>query len=122
MFGTLIAYALLHYSERLKHFVLRYPIITLLFGLCGAVFSSCFFIEPLVNVFGCVVVNFSFSLLYKAAVAFVEVNIECKYRLIALSLLFMFGDIGAILGANTWPFIVQSVCDKNTQSYYCDDG
>eukprot|EP01084_Bolivina_argentea_P089155 160925_1 len=121
--GSFLSYALLHYSERIKHFVLNYPSTIVLMHICGALLSSCaFFIQPLLNVIGSAIVNFAFGFIYKTAVTYVELNIDAKYRLISLSLLFMFGDIGATVGVNTFPFIVQLVCDNTSESYYCDNG
>eukprot|EP00483_Globobulimina_turgida_P003230 UN03235 len=48
MIGAFLAFAMLHYSKKIKDFVLNYPSIILLMHVCGAVLSSCaFFIQPL---------------------------------------------------------------------------
>ena len=124
MFGTLSAYIMLHYCQRIKQYFIKYKWLSLIImiHLFGGMLSSCiFFIEPLLNILGSILINFSFGFIYKSMITFIEYKIDSKYRLISLSLLFMFGDIGATIGVNTWPTMVQYVCDKTTESYYCDN-
>lgn len=124
MFGTLIAYMMLHYCPKIKQCSIKYKWLSLIIiiHLFGGTLSSCLlFIEPLLNILGSVIINFSFGFIYKSIITFIDNKIDLKYRLLSLSLIFMFGDIGATIGVNTWPTIVQTVCDKTTQSYYCDN-
>lgn len=89
--------------------------------LCGFTCSCIYFIQPLailLAIGGVFTVN---GAIYASGIKFIDSNVSRRHNLVALSVFFVFADIGSIIGQNTFEVIVHCVCGSdNTPSYYCD--
>ena len=89
--------------------------------LCGLACSCIYFIQPLVILFAICGVFTINGAIYASGIKFIDSNVSARYNLVALSVFFVFADVGSIVGQNTFECIVEYVCgDDGLPHYYCD--
>jgi len=82
------------------YFELRHPMLYLLFTILGAVFASLrmpIFLWP-----GLFAIFFANGAIYATTTRFVDQQVHKDFNLIALSFWLFIGDVGSVLGSNTW--------------------
>jgi hypothetical protein len=102
-FGDTLSRQLVYRAARLYH-----PCVYLAFSAVGA--ALCLIHIPLVAPLGIFCIFFANGAVYATSTKHIDTNIDRRVGLTALSVWLFIGDIGSVLGSNTWEYIAPLVC------------
>ena len=96
---------------------LRHPFWYLLSSAAGA--ALCLAKVPLLQPLGMFLIFFANGSIYATSTKHIDVAIHHKYNLTALSVWLFIGDLGAVVGSNTWQRVAPLVCAGVNAPHMC---
>jgi len=94
----------------------RHPMVYLVFSVCGAIL--CFTKIGLLAPFGIFFVFFANGAIYATSTRHIDMHVDSKYNLVALSVWLFVGDVGSVTGSNMLNVIRNWAC-RHQDKYAC---
>lgn len=111
-FGDTLSRQLVYRASRLYH-----PFWFLLLSVLGA--FICLLKLPIVAPIGIFLVFFANGGIYATSSKHIDSHVDRKINLTALSIWLFIGDIGSVLGSNTWELVAKLVCNGVDAPHMC---
>jgi hypothetical protein len=110
--GDSLSRQLVYRAEKLRH--------PFLYLICSAVGGLlCLAKLPLLTPVGIFLVFFANGSIYATSTKHIDTNVDRARNLTALSIWLFIGDVGAVLGSNTWELVAPLVCDGVHSPHMC---
>ena len=113
--GDSMSRKLIYHMKRLRH--------PWLYLLCAVVGAALLLSDiPLLGPLGMFLVFFCNGAVYATSTKYIDTHVDKRYNLVALSVWLFIGDIGSVIGSNSWQEIQPRICTEalKKSQYFCN--